>query len=161
MSCCNTLFPDGKLSMQRKDYIGKELRTDGYYFREDSTSSRLIIYFLFNNGILLYGGTPKISEIEQREHEFANGEWHHSKINDKASWGIFYIEGKSIKIEKWEPSTGIGLPIYIREGSILNDTTFHITFGYSSDGSNKREMNEIYHFKQFDNKPDSTNVYIK
>jgi hypothetical protein len=161
MSCCSKIFPDEKLSMQRKDYNGNELRIDGYYFREDNTSYSVGIYFLYNNGIILYGGFPLISEIGEYEQKYANGDWALSRKKDKASWGIFRIDGKIIKIEKWEPSTGIGLPVYIKEGSILNDTTFHITTGYSPNGSNRRELNEIYHFKQFDNKPDSTNVYIK
>jgi hypothetical protein len=161
MSCCSKIFPDAKLSMQRKDYNGNELRIDGYYFREDNTSSRMIIYLLYNNGVLLYGGAPLISEIEKRKQEFASGEWHNTRKNDKAAWGIFCIDGKNIRIEKWEPSTGIGLPVYIREGNILNDTTIHITIGYSSDGSDRRKLNEVYHFREFSPKPDSTNVYIK
>jgi hypothetical protein len=161
MFCCSTLFPDEKLTLQRKDYNGNELKIDGYYFREDKISSRVIIYFLYNNGILLYGGAPLISEIEKREREFTNGDWYHTRKNDKAAWGIFCIDEQKIKIEKWEASTGIGLPVYMREGNILNDTTFHIIYGHKSDESNKSNLDELWHFKQFANKPDSTNVYIK
>jgi len=161
MSCCNKLFPDEKLSIQRIDYSGNELRVDGYYFREDKSMPRVTIYFLYRNGILLYGGPPMISEIEKFEQEYANGEWYTTRKNDKASWGIFRIDGQNIKIEKWEPSTGIGLPVYIREGSVLNDTTFHIINSYRSDGSEKSNLDEVWHFKQFANKPDSTNNYIK
>jgi len=47
----------------------------------------------------------------------------------------------------------------VREGIILNDTTFQIT-KYTS-GSNVSERNEVYHFREFHPKPDSTNKYIK
>jgi hypothetical protein len=159
LSCCSTLFPDEKLSMQRTDYRGNELKTGGYYFREDKTSSRVVIYFLYNNGVLLYGGTPIISEIEKREQEFTNGEWEHSRKNDKAAWGIFRIDGKKIIIQGWGDSGGGGMPVVTKYGDIVNDSTFVLTKSIVYD--KESFMNEVYHFKQFSPKPDSTNVYIK
>ena len=63
--------------------------------------------------------------------------------------------------EKWYPNSPGQPKVYIREGKILNDTTFHITASYRPDGSERREKDEIYHFKQFSPKPDSTNNFVK
>ena len=61
----------------------------------------------------------------------------------------------------WYSPSGGGTPAYVREGKILNDTTFHITTSYRSNGSERHEKDEVYHFRQFYPKPDSTNNFIK
>ncbi|MDR2408230.1 MAG: hypothetical protein LBE13_08985, partial [Bacteroidales bacterium] len=51
LSCCNKLFPDENLTLQRKDYNGNELRTDGYYYYFTKTNT--VVYFLYKNWIIL------------------------------------------------------------------------------------------------------------
>ena len=160
LSCCSKLFPDEKLTLQRRDYAGNELRIDGYYYNVNYNV--ISIYFLYRNGIILYGYSYPNLNLDEIELKMLNNDMYNNSYNkSKANWGVFIINEESIKIEKWEPSTGIGLPVYIREGNILNDTTFHITLSYDPKGSNKSILNELYHFKKFAPKPDSTNVYIK
>ena len=65
-------------------------------------------------------------------------------------YGLFLIKDSIIKIEKW--TVGHNCYPYLREGKILNDTTFYLMH---------REKKEVYHFKQFSTKPDSTNRFIK
>jgi hypothetical protein len=79
----------------------------------------------------------------------------------KDGWGVFLVNDNKIEYEIWNASTGYSLPTIKRIGIIENDTTFRITETYFSD-IKKTDYNEIvFCFKQFDNKPDSTNVYIK
>src|SRR5687768_8153636 len=63
------LLKDDELSMQRKDYMGNELRVDGYYFLPYD-SDKMLIYFFYRDGTLLHAGggyeTNKINEYEQR-----------------------------------------------------------------------------------------------
>jgi hypothetical protein len=73
---------------------------------------------------------------------------------------VFIIEDNVIKFERWYPSER-PYNAFVREGVILKDTTFHITKSYRSNGTEKREKDEIYHFRKFSPKPDSTNVYVK
>jgi len=52
----------------------------------------------------------------------------------------------------------------VREGDIINDTTFVISVSYRMKKGKKTEVkarNETYHFKQFSPQPDSTNNFIK
>ncbi len=83
---------------------------------------------------------------------------------NKASWGVFNIEGNTIKFEKWYFYGGRHYGAFISEGKILNDTTFHLTEFYrlTRKGKKKecRELDETYYFKQFSPKSDSTNVYV-
>jgi hypothetical protein len=79
-------------------------------------------------------------------------------------WGVFLIENNSIRFEHWYPSSGGPLKAYVRSGTILNDTTFQITKSYRNKNGEKAEVtsrNEVYHFKQFSPKPDSTNKYVQ
>jgi hypothetical protein len=159
MSCCSTLFPDEKLSMQRVDYLGNELRVDGYYYRQEENDARTVVLFLFRNGLVLTCGSYSSLDLNIVETEMIRhyNDWR--KL--KSSWGVFSITNDQILIEQWNAPTGISLPVIKRKGYLLNDTTFHITESYFSD-LNKTYYDEfIYHFKHFDNKPDSTNVYIK
>jgi hypothetical protein len=86
-----------------------------------------------------------------------------TQTTSKYNYGRFLIENDNIKFERWYPGSP-PLPAYIRSGTILNDTTFVITEIYRMKNGNKTEVetgrNEIYHFKQFSPKPDSTNRYV-
>ena len=53
------------------------------------------------------------------------------------------------------------MPVYLDKGEIQNDSTFLITKSIRSKTGEEKELNEIYHFKQFSPKPDSTNVFVK
>ena len=57
---------------------------------------------------------------------------------------------------------GIGAPMYMKIGKIINDTTFQLVREFASyHKKDSRVIDETYHFKQFSPKPDSTNVFIK
>ena len=162
-SCCTTLIPpDDKLTLTRENYEGKELRIDGYYYRLDYTKAEgyYDTYFFYKNGIVLYPGTISESTLNKFIEYLQN--FDKSKNNYKSSWGVFLITDSIIKFEKWYPSSAFEpTPTYIREGKILNDTTFQITKTYRGNGSELKVVDEIYHFKKFSPKPDSTNVFIK
>jgi hypothetical protein len=153
---CDKLFPDDKLSLHQTPYTGSELRIDGYYYNYFE-GWRINTHFFYANGIIRYGGGGS-SSFQEFEERIKN-----STIlpgDTKTEWGVFIVNNDIIKFEKWYPSSGGGAPAYVREGRILNDTTFHITISYRSNGSERRIKDEIYHFKQYSPKPDSTNEFI-
>jgi hypothetical protein len=155
MFCCSTLFPDEKLSMQRMDYTGNELRTDGYYehfFSEGKSYGT----FLYRNGTIL--NIPG-KEGDYSEKRFFDPQFIEQIKGKKYSWSVFVINDEKIIIQGWGDSGGGGMPTVTKYGNIINDTTFVLT--KSIVYNKERFMNEIYRFKQFTNKPDSTNIYIK
>lgn len=146
---------DDVLTIVREDYNGSELRLDGFYYWETSNNEGPLFqkYALYKNGIIHDLGATKLLE----DANFQQGKY-------KIEWGVFKISGTEIKFERWYPSSGGPLQAYIRAGQILNDTTFVIKESYRMYKGKKTEMgqeNEIYHFKKFSPKPDSTNTYIK
>jgi len=161
MPCCNKLFPDEKLSLQRVDYNGNELRIGGYYYCQEVTETHSIttVMFLYQNGVVLSSGSFSTIDLNDVEEELPDRYNLLKKYKD--GWGVFLVTDNNIEYEMWNASTGYSLPIIKRKGYIENDTTFHITETYFSDSKQTDYKEFIYHFKQFSNKPDSTNVYIK
>ena len=146
---------DDKLNLIQQDFNGNQLRLDGYYFTQIESYNGFIYprYTLYQNGIIRFlGGPNTLDNII------------FSSANYKTNWGIFNIENDNIQFERWYPSSGGPLEAYVRVGKILNDTTFHITETYrllNGEKTQYRLKDEIYHFKQFSPKPDSTNNFIR
>ena len=156
--CCS-LQDDDELSLPLKPYTGNQLRIDGYYYCIGYDGSIYSAYIFYNNGVLRYGGGVKstIEEMDDYLRKYLDS-YPYSTV--KYWWGVFVIEGDVIKFERWYPSER-PYKAFVREGIILNDTTFHITKSYRSNGTNVSVKDEVYHFRQFSPKPDSTNNFIK
>jgi len=149
---------DDDLTLPKQDYTGNQLRIDGYYYSVTDNNS-YNIYFYYRNGTVLDAGFVDFENLAVSEQEFINGTFYNHAIERKYYWGRFVIEGNTIKTENWVPNTG-PLEVHTSEGIILNDTTFKMTKSYRSCKPRKaREYEEIYHFKKFSPKPDSTNSY--
>ena len=161
-SCKKDILADDKLTLERRDFLGNQLRIDGYYYfmTEDNLH---YTYFFYENGIIIHGGgnAPNTSPIEFIENQFKSESYLKALKNHKTAWGVFQIEENRISFERWYPSSGGPAPVFIRSGEILNDTTFVITQSTRSKTGEQKKLNEIYHFKEFSPKPDSTNTFIQ
>lgn len=155
-SCERPFFKDDPLHVEQTYYAGDNLKINGYYYRVKDSSAGIFGYFFYRNGVVL--------DADARgEDDYTSEEWLKHEKNTKSSWGVFRIQNKTIKYEMWEPSEP-PLRAYVREGIIINDTTFLITESYRLQNGKKRDqevINQFYHFKQFSPKPDSTNPYIE
>jgi len=152
---------DDKLSLETSQYTGNQLRIDGYYYNLYNEEIHNISFF-YENGVTLNCGGA-FSDFKEADDYimtyFINIKKHQkSKIN----WGVYSIECKKIKIERWAPSQK-PYRAYIRSGIIVNDSSFIINEIYRMDKGIRteiRKINEIYYFKAYNPKPDSTNSYI-
>jgi len=167
MSNCNkdNLWKDDELSINKEPYTGNQLRIDGYFYEIGVDGYLYPEYFFYSNGSLIYiGGRYSPNTIDAELENFITSPYYiNDAKNDKLTGGLFIIDGLFIKFEKWYPSSGVGLPAYVRVGKILNDTTFVITESYRMQKGTKtetKERNETYYFRQFSPKPDSTNIFI-
>jgi hypothetical protein len=80
---------------------------------------------------------------------------------DKNNWSIFRITGNIMEEEGWCPSGGGWLIVYRSFYYIENDTTLRLFKSINSMQKQEFEYNDIYHFRQFSLKPDSTNNFIQ
>lgn len=158
---CMKSGADDVLSLPQTPYMGNQLRIDGYYhsvyYAPDG--DRLFRgYALYRNGIILYlgGGYSSTQELAESiiKDYINNSDYKKVKYN----WGVFLLDTNKIAFERWYPSERPH-HAFVREGVILNDTTFHITKSYR--GSEAWVEDEIYHFRPFSPKPDSSNAYVK
>jgi len=158
-SCRKHWFKTDPLTLPMQDYFGDQMRVDGYYYEQDFSST----YFLFRNGVILAGGGFRDGDFDAYESDWLDGSALEVALKYQFSWGLFIVEGDNIKFERWYPGNP-PLLAYVREGTILNDTTFHITESYRFSSSGKKreikERDEYYHFRAYSPKPDSTNPFV-
>ena len=148
---------DKEYMVKKKSYTGNELRIDGYYYRQNHTETNVLIFY--RNGIMFnfYNSFPTIdlniidNDIEEKFSYYKDEERY---------WGTFIINGKSIEYSNWHTSMRAAIGPSKSVGDILNDTTFHITKHLQSP-YHEFERDELYHFREFYPKPDSTNNFIK
>ena len=158
---CSKVLEDDMLTLERIQNSSSSLRLDGYYFSEfESDQPNLRIYFLYKNGIILSGSSPSIVDLAAIEEEFRNGEYYNTIKDVKFQWGVYQIEGSEIKFERWYPGER-PYEVFLRSGLILSDTTFRITTFSKPDGSDAEVRDELYKFKKFSPRPDSTNIFIE
>lgn len=161
-NCENLSFKkDDELSLKRENYTGNQLQIDGYYYiiNYNDPEKTMEVFVFFQNGVLSYlgGGFSSTTSIEN---SILSDVFMRKIYINKDCWGIFEVNEKVIKFERWYAGQG-AKPAFVNEGVILNDTTFHITKSYRSNGDDLRERDELYHFRKFSPKPDSTNVFVK
>lgn len=131
------------------------LKTNGYFVDKNKS-----VYFLYNNGIILYGHSHYNETIKEMETHLVQLSNKNSSIyKNKVGWGVFRVIGENIEYDMWYPRADA--PVYRRKGIILNDSTFKITSFAKPNGKEFNELDEIYHFRSFSPKPDSTNKFIK
>ena len=154
-SCGFAELEDDELTLERRPYVGDELRIDGLYYtvEENMYGDLYTVYFFYRNGVVRYGGSSNDPEF-YRGNGFLDEQ-------AKYAWGLFHVGGDEITFEKWyPPSKGISYS-YISSGHILNDTTFVITESRRSNGEEEvHERDEVYHFRPYGPKPDSTSRFI-
>lgn len=171
------------LLTKRENYIGNQLKTDGYYYlltKEDMgygyTTKIFDCLMLFNNGIyynISHGGyNPNLkidSVLVKLDNEVKDQvKRQNDNLNYRPYWGVFKVSNSKIEIERWVTASGAGAyPTQIFIGEIKNDTTIHfhtLVGAYPVNTNNKKKtktIDETYHFRQFSPKLDSTNKFIK
>lgn len=163
ITSCKKMFKDDNLSLPQTSYNGSQLRIDGFYYEAFENNTYFIVYLFYQNGALLSAGSYPNFSIERVEKSLAAPDFSSIKGKYKFNYGRYLIEGDSIRFERWYPGNP-PLPAYVRAGRILNDTTFVINESFRMKNGKKMETdsdrNEVYHFRQFSPKPDSTNRFV-
>ena len=166
VGCSTQLAP---LIMRKIPYTENKLRIDGYYYsdidKEISDMAHNIAIF-YRDGFCFHILTqPKGQDILQYiEDDILLDDCLISKLkNLPRQIGVFRIKNSGIEFEIWDGASMIGgiIGTFSYYGEIINDTTFIIN-NIVYNGNNKRASKYLtYHFKEFSQKPDSTNVFVK
>jgi hypothetical protein len=154
--CCEVQHDS--LTLAREHFHGNQLKLNGYYYDEGMGDSAFWdLFVLYQNGIILNCGTSPPLALERRlnDTQFIN-----KLKNNRTCWGVYQVSGDSIRFEKWYHGGGAPKQVFVRKGVILNDTTFLITESSRPNGRNRSRKHEVYRFRKFSPKPDSTNQFI-
>jgi hypothetical protein len=157
---CSCTFENEKLTFAKVENNSKRLNIDGcfLYLYSVGDTKHCVPVFLYRNGVIVEFGSMEL----ERLHERLNDEEFLAYVKTiRSAWGLYRINEDSISYEKWYYSGGPPKITYIRKGKILNDSTFIITSSERPNGDERTELNEVYRFKKFHPKPDSTNDFIK
>jgi hypothetical protein len=150
---------DKDLTLKRAEFTGNQLKIDGFYYDKSTNLEYSTLIIFYRNGIIMLPGNTTDKYFEQYIIDVSKSDL---RSTTKYFWGIFNIENNIIKIVHWLPSQ-CGYPVILRSGEILNDTTFVLKkmIRRDSQGTTEKDMNQIFYFKRYDSKPDSTNNFIK
>lgn len=155
----------GDLILPQRD-LNAGMRLDGYYYRSfvDQVNGKLFtnILFLYKNGVVFDCFNVDSHDVEDMD-EYIRKEFggEYDKSNNRLNWGIVVVDESIIKVEQWYPSSGGPMPVRIRSGVVLDDTTFRFTESTNQKGKDRETLDQTYHFRQFSPKPDSTNNFVK
>lgn len=168
VTSCARIGPDEELYMTRTPYTGKEIRIDGYYVTNDYMSKGENHYsnyiFFYSNGVAFssFGIDSKIVDINEIIKQMENYK------DRKDYWALFQITDSTIHKQGWYNTGSMGFigeiqtyTVINKYYKIINDTTLLLEKGLMYNDTQYNSYNDYYHFKKFDNKPDSTNLFIK
>jgi hypothetical protein len=161
-SCASCEKELHELSMAKTPYTGDELRIDGYYYSNQTTADDINLAVFYRDGVCIHmfariESQDTISFIENEI--LLNGPLMFSLWNTPTDIGVFKINTEYIELESWV--AGRDITTFSFYGEILNDTTFLVTKWTNNDSGKSHSENLTYRFRQFSQKPDSTNTFIK
>ena len=155
---CSKIVAD--LGMQRKPYLGTDLKIDGYYYSEPIWDKTIAVSIFYQNGvsILTFFSVGKDTLQSIKEKLFHNEEFLSTMGSEPHSIGVFSINSHSLEMENF---IGRGFRhTYKSYYEIINDSTFVMKRFIGIEGSESFH-NLKFKFKKFSPKPDSTSVYIR
>jgi hypothetical protein len=154
---------DAVLVIPKENNYSQKLNLSGYYYLKSSKpyENTNDIYFLYENGVILYGGSPS-SNNESYINDLLNNVLlkNNSIYNYKYRWGRYIIKDNDLEFERWIPSSGGPLKTVIFKGQILNNNSFVIKSTYSNYSKSGNKLENLYEFRPFSPKPDSTNKFV-
>lgn len=165
LASCN-LFrldePREDLGLQRRQYTGKELRTDGYYLAKSTRENRLGLIVLYRNGVclctyIMKGGKDIKQYIESDV--LQNKAYMRSLFEKPTGIGTFMITKRTIALQAWKYKNKHSTIVVDYIGEIINDTTLRVNTITEFDSNTPQFAYDIFHFVPFTHKPDSTHKF--
>jgi hypothetical protein len=112
------LCEDGEFSFTRQPNDLTSLRLDGYYYGDliGNNQNAPELYLLYQNGIFYNNRSAPIEDVVAGSVQLNNSE---TRKNHKGDWGIYKLDGNSIEIQSWTPSTSCNAT-FTQKGEILS-----------------------------------------
>ena len=154
-------FPyDSKaLTYKNKFVFDNQFKMAGIYTHKRYPDKNIYYYmYLFKNGMCCHIG------IEDPNEEFFKDcieIWPNAR-NIPYFWGCFIVESNILKVQTYDATSMNKYTKYKVEerwAEIVNDSTLHFFKAIDPEGKS-RNLDETFHFRYCENKPDSTNILM-
>ncbi len=154
---------DTEFNIDKAVYSGTQLRVDGFYYGGGTSNgvggTIYNVLIFYRNGIVYLPGGSELANMET----YVSGLKGEEIKKVKSDWGVYSIDGNVIKIERWPNAHMKCNDAELRTGTIEEDTVFVFNkkeLRTRKGKIKKSDISERYHFRQFTNKPDSSNNII-
>lgn len=150
-----------QLSMSRVPYTGNELKINGYYYSNLTSSNDIGLAMFYRNGVCMFMYTRIESQdtLSYIENEILlNDELMSECWSTPNHIGVFRINAGLIEFETWE--AGRDIITFSSSGVILSDTSFLLTEQVNNESGSSSSLNLKFRYNEFSPKPDSTNNFI-
>ena len=158
-SCIKENIP---LTHSREDYLGDNLRIDGFYYekKRDGTINSILTFF-YKNGVTFEVTFSETISDPAECIAVLNKERIEAHRKRKYNWGIFIINNNDFFCEAWAtPIDGNYVHLITQTGEILSDTCIMITT-FNNGNTFQENLKGMMYFYPYSPKPDSTNTFIK
>ncbi len=152
---------DDSFSIDRTNFTGNQMKTQGYFFGEPYDDNEVRIYYFYRNGVFFHDDSQPLDAAENNTIE-VDIENNSSKAF-KDLWGVWNLTGNIIEIEHWYPSLRGCFKTIYEKGVLVNDSTFILTLRQIRDDGKvefTETPNSTYFFRPLVEKPDSTNGFV-
>jgi len=155
---------DESLTINRQNYTGEKFRIDGYYHTDIAPEKCIEAMFFYSNGIVYFTSCYHCTSEQELDARLTRNNAEILDLKEYPThWAIFVVEDNILTIEGWDEWMGqlfVGRTLKRYTCEILNDTTIRVKTIYHSNTEKTETLNEIRRFRQYSNKPDSTNKFI-
>lgn len=144
--------------------LNENFKLNGYYYHKYDGGYNT--YFFYTNGVVFTYGTSSYNGNDLKLLDDSIRENLAVYEKTRYFWGLYTIENKNIKIEKWVSTSGSKYPTNLFEGEVIGNDRFKLVKKTGTDKYTKKNkpvtiINQEFTFRQFKPKPDSTNSFIK
>lgn len=159
-SYCKEKYPIdiNGFTYRNKLNFNNQIKIDGLYYVDMILSENSItIIYLFSDGTYCRFATKNYNENNPTCYNI-------DKLRDiPYYWGAYIIERDTLKVQTFDPGSRQRyrkFKVEERWAIIENDTTLRF-FRKITPEKKVLEMNEVFHYKNCENKPDSTNLLMQ
>lgn len=159
-SCLKIFCKDDKLSIAKTTLPDNSLHLKGFYFGNKYIDYKGYVahdvFVLYKSGALLYLGLYGVDQFDVITEIIKNNI--QIVCDVKYDHGLVTIEDSTINLEYWIPSQ-CGYPTVLRTGTILNDTTFHLTSERESSKNYTIPIDQVFKFVEVDSVSECSNSF--
>ena len=146
----------------RVDYLGDNLRIDGFYYEKkpDGTLGSRLTFF-YKNGVKFVVTFSEMITDPVECVTILTKDRVEADRKRKYNWGIFIIKNNDFFCEEWStPINGNYVNLITQTGEILSDTCIMITT-FNNGNTFQENLKGMMYFYPYNPKPDSTNIFIE